>query len=394
MIISHISPIGIFAQSIALSKRCGKCSKPVSISSKVGDLCPYCGVRWGYENNNTTTNIRSNSLPTLVYNNHSPIAKPSNSQTKRSSIKEKSPNPFNSYTREQTEKWLEEKLKRYAKKRISCPDRDVSFFNVNCKTYDEYEFIIDGTYLIVKYNYDNKYDEILYLPLYDFSYVRGKSYESEISVSNSTFKAGQSDYRNTKKLVSYITIGFRNDGEDSLVNKIELAFTHLKQFYQRPSDSELPDVSFKSNATNPSLEDTRNWILSKLNSYIDDSFDVYSSCCSFKIINPSFTFSGFNLVIQYYDITSRIVTVTIPVCECYIGEITATNSNDFSGCNYRFFSPKENLVINDWQGTRNIDFINLKINFKKEDDLFTRMQKAFKNVKSYCPNTTKQKEIF
>ena len=37
------------------SKSCGSCGKQVSIHSKIGDYCPHCGVRWGYENERRTT---------------------------------------------------------------------------------------------------------------------------------------------------------------------------------------------------------------------------------------------------------------------------------------------------------------------------------------------------
>jgi predicted RNA-binding Zn-ribbon protein involved in translation (DUF1610 family) len=30
-------------------KRCGACKAEVPASSKVGDNCPHCGVRWGWE---------------------------------------------------------------------------------------------------------------------------------------------------------------------------------------------------------------------------------------------------------------------------------------------------------------------------------------------------------
>jgi uncharacterized protein YgiM (DUF1202 family) len=36
------------------SKSCGSCKAPVSANSKVGDYCPHCGVRWGYENESRT----------------------------------------------------------------------------------------------------------------------------------------------------------------------------------------------------------------------------------------------------------------------------------------------------------------------------------------------------
>ena len=35
------------------SKSCGSCHKPVSVNSEVGDYCPHCHVRWGYENTST-----------------------------------------------------------------------------------------------------------------------------------------------------------------------------------------------------------------------------------------------------------------------------------------------------------------------------------------------------
>ncbi len=47
----------IFSYSLSISqswqttsKSCGSCGGAVSIYSKVGDYCPHCHVRWGYEN--------------------------------------------------------------------------------------------------------------------------------------------------------------------------------------------------------------------------------------------------------------------------------------------------------------------------------------------------------
>lgn len=40
------------------SKSCGSCGKEVSIHSKIGDYCPHCGVRWGYENERRTTSYK------------------------------------------------------------------------------------------------------------------------------------------------------------------------------------------------------------------------------------------------------------------------------------------------------------------------------------------------
>jgi DNA-directed RNA polymerase subunit RPC12/RpoP len=38
-----------------VTKRCGRCGNEVSATARVGDVCPHCGVRWGYENSSTTT---------------------------------------------------------------------------------------------------------------------------------------------------------------------------------------------------------------------------------------------------------------------------------------------------------------------------------------------------
>ena len=43
-----------------VSKSCEKCGGAVSVSAKVGDTCPHCGVRWGVEKN---TYSQSSSLP-------------------------------------------------------------------------------------------------------------------------------------------------------------------------------------------------------------------------------------------------------------------------------------------------------------------------------------------
>lgn len=58
-----------FSQSYTTeSKSCGSCGKAVSVKSKVGDRCPHCGVRWGYENTTTKTSYYNNySSPNYSY---------------------------------------------------------------------------------------------------------------------------------------------------------------------------------------------------------------------------------------------------------------------------------------------------------------------------------------
>jgi hypothetical protein len=48
--------ISLFASNLVngqSSKSCGSCHKTVSSYSQIGDYCPHCSVRWGYENTST-----------------------------------------------------------------------------------------------------------------------------------------------------------------------------------------------------------------------------------------------------------------------------------------------------------------------------------------------------
>jgi hypothetical protein len=81
-------PKSIFAQTYSTSsKSCGSCHQSVSAFSKIGDYCPHCHVRWGYENTHTTRSTitkkrprytpdyHSNSNETgSAYNNNNPVA--------------------------------------------------------------------------------------------------------------------------------------------------------------------------------------------------------------------------------------------------------------------------------------------------------------------------------
>jgi endogenous inhibitor of DNA gyrase (YacG/DUF329 family) len=52
--------------SSTTTANCGKCGKTVSSSAKVGDSCPYCGVRWGKENTTTTNSIINSTKNTGI----------------------------------------------------------------------------------------------------------------------------------------------------------------------------------------------------------------------------------------------------------------------------------------------------------------------------------------
>ena len=57
-LVTYLIPVivSLFLSNLAngqSSKSCGACHKPVSVYSQVGDYCPHCNVRWGYENTTT-----------------------------------------------------------------------------------------------------------------------------------------------------------------------------------------------------------------------------------------------------------------------------------------------------------------------------------------------------
>ncbi len=67
------------------SKSCGSCRKEVSIYSQIGDYCPYCHVRWGYENTSkeTSTTSYNTAYPNLP---DFPVSTPKSYDTFQSKI--------------------------------------------------------------------------------------------------------------------------------------------------------------------------------------------------------------------------------------------------------------------------------------------------------------------
>jgi uncharacterized protein YgiM (DUF1202 family) len=46
-----LSVVTLFSQTYTISsKSCGSCGKEVSSGAKIGQRCPHCNVKWGYEN--------------------------------------------------------------------------------------------------------------------------------------------------------------------------------------------------------------------------------------------------------------------------------------------------------------------------------------------------------
>lgn len=57
------------------SKSCGSCQGQVSINSSIGDRCPHCGVRWGWETSSYSTKTVT-SFDYNSYNSHITTASP------------------------------------------------------------------------------------------------------------------------------------------------------------------------------------------------------------------------------------------------------------------------------------------------------------------------------
>ena len=82
-----------YSQSYStVKKNCGSCQGIVSATSKIGDYCPHCGVRWGYENttkretqSNTTTRFNKLSNSYMVIQSRAYFhTKPSSAYRKNS----------------------------------------------------------------------------------------------------------------------------------------------------------------------------------------------------------------------------------------------------------------------------------------------------------------------
>lgn len=397
-----------------VSKSCGKCGKKVSVTSKIGDRCPHCGVRWGYENSSTTASTYpSTSSPQNTQGYQLLSSSPTSTNKKKANnvvAQPKVTNPFSTYTKQLTEQWILQKLKSYSQKRIYCPTNSIREFSP-CTTYDGFEFKFASEYLIIKYTYENDYDILVYIPIYDFNYSFGTDYSYELSFNTKakTMYEVTKKY-NDKHVIDYISIGFKNNAEVDLLKNIDFAFEHLKKFYRKPSTSFLPEFTPESEINKPTLSETQNWILSKLNAYKQNlSEGSYDGTSSSTNSNFNFSFSGFNLIVTFNETSSlkangynnswaSSYTVTIPTCDCYTlrpNNNRGVGSMSYGGGNFGFSSSQKNIYQVDQNNrSSNLQKFNINIDLDRETDIFNRLQKAFTNLKSYCPTISKPKEAF
>jgi len=339
------------------SKSCGACKKSVSIYSKIGDICPHCGVRWGDENTSITSDYKSNkSYPTY-----------SNTNQTKAKTKKKS-NPFANKSKEYTINWLNAKLEAHKHNYLKC---NKILGSETCDIYKNYDFKFENGYLIVKYNVDDE-DIVNYIPLYDIQFANGDDYHFAIITKSSTVKhvfktSGRSFYS------SYVTIGFIS-GVTGMIDEISQAFKRIASLSSKPTSNILPIYLTEIDKNRPTLEATKVWILSKLNKYGNSNL-------TYEII-------GWNLIIKS-KVENSTYRQIIPLCSTRIH-----NMNNLK--KFEFRSGYNKILSQGFYQEKPVYKSKLEFEFESgsEKNLINRMNNAFKNITYYCPKVTETKETF
>lgn len=315
---------------------------------------------------------------------------------------------FGNISKEEIQNWLLTTLQSYSKERIYCPD-GVGFVPAPCSHFDEYEFKITNDFLVVKYNYDNKYDELVYVPFYDFKVVYGNDIGSDFRIltnKNSMYEVNKST--NIKKATNYLNIGFRNNAESELIEKIEDALNTLKKFSLFPPTNDLPEFKTKSELERPSLVDTKNWILSKLNSYTMSYKNItVSNDITFQkheeFYNFSYSINDQYLIIDYEESEFMFISTRGSEAPKYSNYSVKIPLNDFNKVELTLIRNTLRLrtanpsIININNGTKEKEIVSnvtIGFNLDAESDILDRLNKAFKTLKSYYPKEIPQKDLF
>lgn len=181
-----------------------------------------------YETNNDPNSSKNLDVMNL---DSIPIYSPQDSTANSSIIEENKPSKI------ETQKWILEKLNNYSTNYTSCPSLDAISYGSKCITYSNYSFIFNGDYLEVRYNYDNRRNELVKIPLYDFSSILNQYSSITIFTKENTMIETRSD-DNSRKVITLVTIGLKTETETDLVKRLEKAFKHLSTFYSKPKSNE------------------------------------------------------------------------------------------------------------------------------------------------------------
>lgn len=226
------------AQNTTISASCGKCYKKVAASSKIGDYCPHCGVRWGYENTSTTTSSVSNGATSLY--------KVPNSGSLQSSNSGKQPKPQSQQqestaSKAETEKWLLAKLNAYCKERTGSSSglliggpKTYWTYKYEYYTFEDYYLIFDE---IAESEGKIFSRERVRIPIYDIESLNESASELTIRTNNETISETNIS-TGKKQVTSIVFVGFVWRAETDLAMRMERAFMHLKKFYSKPPNKE------------------------------------------------------------------------------------------------------------------------------------------------------------
>ncbi|MDI9312966.1 MAG: DnaJ domain-containing protein [Limnohabitans sp.] len=305
-------------------------------------------------------------------------------------------NVFENSSKEEIKNWLLKTLQENSQNRISCPERIGGMYG-SCTDYKDYEFKLTDDYLVVNYNYNNDYDETVYIPFYDYKSVYGTDYGSEFSISTNSstmYEINKSD--NSKSTTAYINIGFKNNSETNIIKKIENALSRLQIMSSKPSTSALPVFITNSERNKPSLEETKNWFISKLKAYTASNFQMaISEGTSMDVKNLSLDLYGNDLIIEFntYSVNYK---VKVPLCKASIRQPFRSYGNNMSNqCTIQFSTPIKIIEeYNTYSGMKYTNSIQLKVDLEREENLFDRLKKSLSNIKSYCPQNTSSKETY
>ena len=175
------------------------------------------------------------------------------------------------------------------------------------------------------------------------------------------------------------------------------SFTNFNLFSIENEDS-LMFVQQITNQIKPSKEDTKIWILQKLNRYSKNihfqsppvTLDFFGTV-DLSSTTEDFSFEFYNdewLKINYKSSKVNYVAY-IPICDVSFVRVNPTNLPHSDNSNFKFSSYKRLITDNGKES----DEFSICIDFVKEDNLDNRLIKAFENLKSYCVKKT-NKETF
>ncbi len=259
-----ISIISFSQTNISQSKSCGKCHKQVSINSKTGDICPYCGVKWGYQNTNSTTINKKTYSPSLYYYSPSPTNIPNSSTTSSKPNKENTVQSKN-VSQSETKDWILSKLDKCIEQNCSLNTLQQTLNTGERITISNISFYFEGCFLVINYRKTrkniSKYDQSSFyidvkekIPIYSSDIVFNNLYKDPYPSFNNYASDKIRFYSKIKnieiqethengKIYNSLSIGSQEicidfDLEENLYNRILKAFTHLKTFCPPPVSNE------------------------------------------------------------------------------------------------------------------------------------------------------------